>query len=255
MQSQVSGWKIFAISFFTSLAVCIIVSPLLYLYVIPQLISEKKIEVPNLCNLPVEQAKALLKLSKLSYVISKEEEHETLPEGSVISQEPLAGSIVSPNSTVKIVVSKGIKKIPLPNLIGKDVDTAKAVLVSQGIANISIDRVYSKSVEKDKVVEMLPPPGTLVIKTAEVKLVISNGQQQLPTPPETAKITVPNVIGKPLSNASAIIVNKGLQIGEILKETNEEFEFGVVLRQTPKPGTVVSKGTKVSLVVNTEEEP
>jgi serine/threonine-protein kinase len=251
MQGRVSGWKIFVISFFTSLAVCVIVSPILYLYVIPNLVSEKKVEVPNLHNLPAEQAKSLLKLSKLLYIISREEEHETIPEGNVISQEPLPGSLVPINSAVKIVVSKGIKKLPLPNLIGKDESAARSILLSQGITNITTERVYSKSVEKDKVVETIPPAGTEVAKTTEVKLIVSSGQQQ---PPAIDKVVVPDVIGKPLSNATAIIINKGLQIGEISKETSEDFEFGVVLRQTPKPGTTVNKGTKVNLVVNTEEE-
>lgn len=71
----------------------------------------EKVKLSSLRGLTLDEAKEYLKTNKLEVSVS-EEESDTVPEGIIIRQDPSPNSEISPNSTVKIVVSKGKKEIP-----------------------------------------------------------------------------------------------------------------------------------------------
>ncbi len=66
--------------------------------------------VPGLANLPLDQAQALLAAAGLSPEITQQP--DTAPAGTVLSQDPVAGTVVNKGSTVRIVVSSGPETPP-----------------------------------------------------------------------------------------------------------------------------------------------
>ena len=70
----------------------------------------QQVQVPNLLKQTQEKAAELLAASQLAGDATTEYD-DTIPEGSVISQSPEAGSSVNVNSTVNYVVSLGKKEV------------------------------------------------------------------------------------------------------------------------------------------------
>ena len=69
-----------------------------------------------------------------------------------------------------------------------------------------------------------------------------------------AKVLVPKVMGVRLRFARPRLVAKGLTLGRVSYSEDEDHMEGMVLGQNPGPGTMVSAGSKVDLVVNRWEE-
>ncbi len=83
------------------------------------------VEVPSVLNYSEAEATALLE--KEGFVVEKiEEHHDEIVKGNVISQTPEAGSVMSREGTVTIIISSGKLKtdVSMPNLIGMSEDDA-----------------------------------------------------------------------------------------------------------------------------------
>lgn len=64
------------------------------------------------------------------------------------------------------------------------------------------------------------------------------------------QVAVPNVIHKTEDKARVMIVDAGLQVGSIDRQTSETVPTGQVITQRPDPDTYVDPGTDVDLVVS-----
>jgi eukaryotic-like serine/threonine-protein kinase len=64
------------------------------------------------------------------------------------------------------------------------------------------------------------------------------------------QVRVPNVIDLPLELAEDAILDRNLQVGNVVEETTDDVEPGIVLRQNPGPDELVTEGSRVDLVVS-----
>lgn len=65
-----------------------------------------------------------------------------------------------------------------------------------------------------------------------------------------ANITVPNVVGLPAAQAKTMIVDQGLKVGLVDTKPDDSVKAGNVISTSPAPGTPVSKGQAVDVVVS-----
>ena len=63
-------------------------------------------------------------------------------------------------------------------------------------------------------------------------------------------VTVPDVVGKTQADATKVLEDAGLKVGEITSEHDPEAAAGIVLLQDPGVGTDVDDGTAVALTVS-----
>jgi beta-lactam-binding protein with PASTA domain/tRNA A-37 threonylcarbamoyl transferase component Bud32 len=101
--------------------------------------------------------------------------------------------------TVNLAVSLGA----VPNVSGKSVDDAKAILADKGLTGESGDQEYSDSVAEGLVISAAPTTDGPVRQGETFSLTVSRG----PEPVE-----VPNVIGKTWADAKSILSNAGLKL-------------------------------------------
>ena len=88
------------------------------------------IEVTEWTGKAADQAKAAL--VKAGFAVSvKAVFDEVVPTGDVVSQTPSSGTGFR-GTKVSLVVSKGPELVPVPSVVGKQVDPARKLLVSQG---------------------------------------------------------------------------------------------------------------------------
>ena len=72
----------------------------------------------------------------------------------------------------------------------------------------------------------------------------------LPKLMEPSDISVPNVEGKELNDAIALLDEKGFEIGKTTELPNEEIEKGKVIGTDPEAGKKVSEGSKVDILIS-----
>lgn len=90
------------------------------------------VALENLEGLTEREATARLDTLDLTYVFETEFSDE-VERGRVIRTDPGPDTPMQPGSEVLVILSDGVEPIPVPNLLGKDVDTARAELEALGL--------------------------------------------------------------------------------------------------------------------------
>lgn len=67
-------------------------------------------------------------------------------------------------------------------------------------------------------------------------------------------VMVPNIEGKTLDNAQRILSNDNLQYEITSEQYSEEFEAGIIIKQTPKPKSQVKEGRAIYITVSKGKE-
>lgn len=191
--------------------------------VIANLPEQKSIVPGQLAGKQVEEVTAQLEDNALR-AEPEEVFDDTVPAGVVIGTEPVSGSELTPDSTVKIVVSKGEQKFAVPELEGKTADKAKKALDKAQLSVGDVKEEYSDSVSNNVVISASKKPGTKLSKSAKVDLVVSKGVA--PTP-------VPNVEGLTFDAAYATLAKRGFRVGKD-EVFSDDVPKGKVVSQFPR---------------------
>ncbi len=143
------------------------------------------------------QAGAKNALEALGYKLGevRGEKSDTVPKGFVISQDPEAGSVVEPGSSVSIVVSLGPDEsgdkqslVTVPPLTGKTLDVARIEITKAGLKLGNVTEQQSTTVLAGIIISQSLSPGSQAEKDTAVDLIISTGP---PAPKEgRVKITI-----------------------------------------------------------------
>lgn len=155
---------------------------------------------------------------------------DNYPKGVVIAVKPNVGTEVKPGTTITVTVSKGRAPLSVPNLIGMDINAARAQLQTLGLE--VVEQYKDSSKPKDQVIGQSPADGTGVEKGAQVKLEVSKG------PPE---VVVPRVIDLPCPQAQQLLEAQNLTVSVQFNPN------GTVRFQNPGENTSVPPGTQVVL--------
>jgi len=109
------------------------------------------------------------------------------PEGTVLSQNPKAGSEVEKGTAIDVVVSDGSKaKATVPYLVGKSLSAAQSELAEAGLKTGNVGYDYSSSYAEGEVMWQQYDAGASIDKGSSVKLRVSKG----PEPTTTTTTTV-----------------------------------------------------------------
>jgi serine/threonine-protein kinase len=166
-----------------------------------------------------------------------EEEHETVPKGQVIRQDPSAGLKIDKGSIVTLTVSSGKPKTDVPDVRGKTLAEAASQLATAGL---QVKPVQVPSDEEAGVVTAQDPkPGTSVVEGTTVRINVSKG-------PEL--IAVPTVVGEPYENALGRLQGLRFFVGK--REVVADAARGIVVDQSPPAGTLLPEGSQVTLTVS-----
>ncbi len=194
--------------------------------------------VPDLSGLTLEGAAGTLAVEGLVLGGVDSLKHPSVPEGRILGQSPLPGQRSLVGDTVRVAVSTGPERRPVPDVTRLRADRARTVLEASGFA-VEVDSVES-DIPSGGVVAMEPEAGTEAVIPRQVRLTVSRG------PP---LIEVPLLLGLPQEQALSILESLGLLPGEV--ETRFRFgrDQGLVVEQEPPASTLVEKGTAIRLVV------
>lgn len=138
-----------------------------------------------------------------------------------------------------------VPEVIVPDLTGKSLEEAEAILARQKLQATVRGEVYSATVPVNHVVSQEPAANRKIKQNRTIGLIISRGPEYL---------TVPNLEGQSLENAQRFLQQSGLKIGQVREEYSSSAA-GIVISQEPGPRTRLAKGGSVDLVVSLGEEP
>jgi beta-lactam-binding protein with PASTA domain len=101
---------------------------------------------------------------------------DTVPEGSVISQDPSAGDSVAPGTAVDLVVSLGAAPVQVPDVVGESEDDAGGIILAAGLTVGTVTTANSDTVPEGSVISQDPSATTFVEAGNTVDLVVSLGE-------------------------------------------------------------------------------
>jgi serine/threonine-protein kinase len=126
------------------------------------------VTVPNVVGGQRPDAEGALEDAGLRVTVHEEESSE--PEGEVTGQDPASGEKVPRGSRVTITVSKGRETVEVPDVEGRTVDEATAILEADGF-DVQQRTVNAKDEsELDRVVRQSPDGGSEVEKGSRVTI-------------------------------------------------------------------------------------
>ncbi|HYE67061.1 MAG TPA: PASTA domain-containing protein, partial [Anaerovoracaceae bacterium] len=178
--------------------------------------------IPNVVNKTAQDAKFVLE----SYGYEQGDvstENSDMPKDVVIRQTPEAGTEAAPGTKVNLVVSLGraVEQVPMPNVMGLDIDTAKAELEKAGLSIGAVGQEMSTAYQINTVMWQQYEPGIMVDKDSGVNLKLSTGDQ-------------------PPSNSRSIPIT--IDYG---KANNEVFYLSVVVSDESGVRTIINREQRI----------
>ncbi len=201
-------------------------------------------QVPNVIGSGEAAAKATLEDAGFKVTTAKAANAD-VPAGTVASQSPAAGTIVTAGSTVTITVSSGPpppQNPTVPNVVGLSESDATSKLQSAGF-KVATSEASNADVPSGDVISQSPAGGTGVAAGSTVTITVSSG------PAADAKPTVPDVVGLSEDDAKSTLEGTGFKT-TTTKAENAKVPAGDVSAQSPAAGTVQAAGSTVALTVS-----
>ena len=182
--------------------------------------------------LDIETERAIYVVEESGFILGQllEVNDENIPRGFVISQNPVAGTKMSPGTTVDLVVSKGPSLIEISDLSRKSPEDAIQILETLGFEYELIEE-YSEDVEIGLVSGTLPEAGEIVTPDELIQVIVSLG----------IRIEVPEVEGLKYEDAIRVLEELGL-VATVSGDTND-----VVRKQIPRKGEFIEPEGVVEL--------
>lgn len=148
--------------------------------------------VPDLTGLTLAGAPGALSTSQLSLGTVLNAPSSVVAPNVIMSQSPLAGTLLPGGSPVDVVVSTGPAPVAVPHVVGASEHAATALIESAGFA-ATITRVFSNTVEAGMVVSQSPAGGTpLVPGTVALTVSVGSGLRlRLQTNYTSANVSIP----------------------------------------------------------------
>jgi len=209
----------------------------------------KVVKMPNVVEWELSQAeRALNNLGMNLQIKVDRENHDEVPEGSVIRTEPMAETELTTGQEVTVIVSLGMefKTGLMLDIIGYEKGDAKKVLEDQQLAlDITFEEIYDSNTPAGCVVRTSPEADEELTTGDAVTVYISKGAQLVPMS-AVLNLKVDSAVNILKSDG---FVNYTIETVEDIKQKDTVIEIRID-GQTVKPGDKVDAGKTVTLVVS-----
>ena len=134
-----------------------------------------QVVVPNVVNLAQMAATTAIVGTGLVVGTVNHTFSATVPSGSVISQNPVGGTLLLQGAAVDMVVSTGPAPASVPNVVGMTQAAATSAITGVGLVVGAVTNASSATVPSGSVISESPVAGSLLPLGSAVSLVISTG--------------------------------------------------------------------------------
>jgi eukaryotic-like serine/threonine-protein kinase len=204
-------------------------------------VSATTIAVPNVINLPFDQANA--QLVAAGFVVQKVEAASDQPPGTVTKTVPESNAKAPKGSTVVVTVA-AVGDVAVPDVTGQPESAAAAKLGQAGFQVITTQEA-SNDVPAGRVIRTDPAAGAMAPKGSTVTQVVSTGP---------AQVAVPSVTGQLQAVATNTLTAAGFQVTTVTSPSTPANN-GKVTSQSPTAGMQAAKGSTVTITVGSGVTP
>lgn len=203
--------------------------------------TSRPIVVPDVTGkLPAQATQALndagLRLGKVSEMPT-----DTAPAGTVISQSPEALDELKPDATVNLVLAAPPENSKVPDVSGRRLAEAAETLAASRLNATPVES-FSTTAAAGYVISQLPTVGTEIAPGGSVALVVSKG-------PAPTSVRVPQLSGLPTEDALSLLAQLDVRALQY-RSVDGSIPAGIVVTQTPLPGTQVTPGSAIQYLVS-----
>ena len=192
---------------------------------------------PDFVGLDIDAAQALAEANGLALDVI-EVDDDSVPTGTVLSQDPAAGDPLT-STTVRVSVARNTALVTVPTLRGLSEADGVALLMDAGLVpGRRIDR-FNDAVPAEAIVRTDPEAGAEVGPSTVVDYVVSKGPEPRP---------VPDLQGLPVGDAERVAGDAGLTLVVTFLETRD-VEPDTVISQDPAPDAPGDGSGTVRVVV------
>src|SRR5215216_1217468 len=199
-----------------------------------------QVAVPDLVGKTLEEAEK--EVGNDFKIEVRDEVESEKPVDTILSQQPQGGK-AEKGSTISVDVV-GTQVDDVPGVVGKGRDEAEQILKNAGFQVVGQERESSFD-EEGRVIGQTPKGGTSAEVNSQVTITVGTG-------PSTVK--VPDLYGNTPDQASRILEEIDLQLGEQTEAPSDEVAKGQIIDQQPTAGAAVEPGSDVSVTVSSGPE-
>ncbi|MFJ5634069.1 Stk1 family PASTA domain-containing Ser/Thr kinase [Streptomyces goshikiensis] len=194
-----------------------------------------QVPVLDVINLTFDNAEKTLK--DKGFQVERKTQESDRTAGTVLDQNPKAGSQAEKNSVITLTVAKEVSKTEVPDLTGKTKEEAAKLLQQANLKLGSTTEADAPAGTAQKTVfQQQFPPGEQLKPGSSVSITVAKAAQTT---------DVPNLAGKTVSQARGILAGKGLTFGAVVAGPGDEN--AKVIISDPAAGTQVPPGTVVNV--------
>jgi len=204
--------------------------------------------VPNITYMASADAEATLAAAGLNRGSTVWSSHPSVPAGSIISHNPVAGQSSYQGWSIDVAESTGPNPGSVPYVIHHTQADAVTALNTAGYVLGNVSYQSHNVVPAGYVVSQNPWGDSPLAAGSAVDLVLSSATA------DPVFIAVPDVVGQSQANAVAAISNAGLNAA-VSTANSDTVAAGIVISQTPGSGAEALAGSYVQLVVSAGPAP
>ncbi|MFZ3387104.1 MAG: PASTA domain-containing protein [Candidatus Hydromicrobium sp.] len=141
----------------------------------------------------------------------------------------------------------GHAMVSVPPVENIPAENAKEILSLFNLNLIITDEIYSSETPEGFITEQTPEPGKNIPAGSDIEVIISRG-------PEITYILTPNLAGLSQEDASGILEDLGLVMGNTSEEYSSTFKENLIMDQKPEFNEKIKPGGSVNLTVSRGEE-
>jgi eukaryotic-like serine/threonine-protein kinase len=202
-----------------------------------------EVVVQDLTGKTESEARQIVEKNGLVLRVSQSRFTPGVPEGHIVEQNPPKGTSLKTGRTVKVLVSRGERKYPVPSLIGDSARAAQLTLKERKLALGITDYAHTNEGESSTVVYQSPPPDAVGGTDPTVNILVSLG-------PLEQYYTMPDLVGQSVDSVSARAKIEGFKIGKPSFRKYPGIAAGIVIQQKPQAGYRLSKIDSILLEVS-----
>jgi beta-lactam-binding protein with PASTA domain len=203
--------------------------------------------VPDVVGVRLPQA--LEQLQEAGFVGNPRGVFSDEAAGTVVSQRPEPGADANEGTEVRLNVSKGAQRIDVPDVVGLPRSEAESLLREAGFEVRPFE--VPSGEPKGTVVAQNPPGGSRAAEGDSVRINLSTGRAG--TAPAPVQVTVPDMVGLPLRQASRQLREEGFVVRVFYVPSGERE--GTIVAQRPSGGATARRGASVRLNVSEGPRP
>jgi beta-lactam-binding protein with PASTA domain len=172
------------------------------------------------------------------------------PEAGMTTLAALAIPALAGTGTFKVTTDtpEGFTTT-VPNVIGATHSAARTAITEASLNVASIGTQHSNTVPAGSVISQNPAAGSLFILNVDpvadpnpaVDLLVSLGP---------ATVTVPDIVGLTQTEAALAVTTAGMSVGDFTLANSDTVQAGLVISQSPLPGTSTTSVSAVQLTVS-----